>query len=96
MDDNPLLTVALLILFVAVIGMIVLFIAGDLHDQGRTDASESFTVTDPGSDKVCSLDREPDETPVVRYYNGTAWSTLTSSDYTLVGSTLTVKSSAMD
>lgn len=96
MDDNPLLTIALLILFVAVVGMVVLFIAGDLHDHGRTDASESFTVTDTDSDKVCLLEREPDETPVVQYYNGTAWSTLSSSDYTLSGSTLTVKSSAMD
>ena len=96
MDQDGLLTVILLIMFVAIVGMIVLYIAGDLHDMGTTDENEEFTVVDPSSSKVCALNFEPDTTPVVRYNNGTAWKTLAASDYTLSGNRLTVKSSAMD
>lgn len=90
------ITTILFITMVAIIGMVVLFIAGDLHDHGKTDEVESFSVSNPDVAKVCDLDYKPDDTPTVRYYNGIAWSTLGTGDYTLSGTTLTVKASAMD
>lgn len=94
--DQDLMPVIIFIMGVAIIGMLVLFIAGDLHDQGRTDESETFYVSDPSVDRSCALDHEPDNTPTVKYYNGTAWTTLGVGDYTLTGKTLVVSAAVMD
>jgi len=94
--NNVILFVGLLIMFIAIIGMVVLFIAGELHEHGRTSETETFTVNDPSSDRSCGLNYAPDDSLIVQYYNGTAWTTLTTADYTISGNTLTVKNSAMD
>ena len=97
MEKDGLIVAILAIMFIAIVGMVVLFIAGDLHEQGRTNEVETFTVNDPGSNKECTLDHTPDNTPVVRYHNGTAWKTLTvTTHYTVSDNTITVLASAMD
>jgi len=92
--DPKIVGVVVAIGFIILVGVIVL---DGMDIASSVNNDESFTVTDPGVDKVCGLSYDPVESSlVVRYYNGTAWSTLASSEYTLSGSTLTVKSSAMD
>ena len=89
-----------LIVALSVMGFIGITLVDVLDDTGEEvgTSTDTFEVEDPDSDRVCGLtyDPEGDDDFTVRYYNGTAWSTLAASDYTLVGSTLTVKSSAMD
>lgn len=99
MDDsnNHIIFVLLFIMFVAIVSMVVLYIAGDLHAFGSSSDTETFSVSDPSSNKVCTLDYAPDGSPVVQYYNGTSWKTLTeTTHYTISGKTVTVKASAMD
>jgi len=80
--------------FVVLVGIVLM---DSLSNASDVNNAESFTVADPSSDKVCSLAYQPEGTPVVRYYNGTAWSTLTlTTDFTVSGDTVTVKASAMD
>jgi len=97
MDNDALITTILFIGAVAIVGIVIMFIAGNLHAYGVTDETDSFTVTDPNSEKVCGLQYTPEGVPTVQYYNGTAWSTLTlTTDFTVSGDTVTVKASAMD
>lgn len=89
-----------LIVALSVIGYVGIVLLDTLDETGEDVATseDTFSVGDPDSDKVCSLSYDPEgeDDFTVRYYNGTGWKTLTSSDYTLSGSTLTVSSSAMD
>lgn len=99
MEDNMKPT-SMLVAVIVTIG-VMLFVGIVLMD-GLSNASdvsntESFTVADPGVDKVCSLDYTPSADFTVQYYNGTAWSTLAlTTDYTISGRVVTVKASAMD
>lgn len=98
-DSNPILTVVLLIGLMTVILIVVLFAAGTFVDSVSSRTTENFGVSDPTSDRVCTLSSTPDtdEAFTVRYYNGYTWTTLTeTTHYTLVGNTLTVFASAMD
>ena len=80
--------------FVAVVAAYML---SGLHDASHVDNVETFVVTDTSVDRVCVLDYNPvSSTMIVQYYNDTAWKTLSTSDYTQVGETVTVKASAMD
>lgn len=94
--ENDFLPAIFVIMGIAIIAMVVLFVAGDLHEQGRGSESEEFVVDDPSVDKACTLDFYPDNTPTVTYYNGTTTVTLGAGDYTLVNNVLTVKASAMN
>jgi len=91
-DSSTLVVTILGIFFFATIGILVLSV---ILSAGEEDNQESFPVEDPSVDKVCNLQDTPKGDVAVQYYNGTAWKTLTSSDYTLSGSILTVASAAM-
>ena len=79
---------------IVIVGISLVDSMGTASDVSNT---ETFEVNDPNTDKTCSLEYDAvDSSMVVQYYNGTTWTTLTAADYTLSGSTLTVKSSAMD
>ena len=73
-------------------------LVGDLADVGETSCVERFGVSDPTVDKTCNLDYTvvSVEGLVVRYFNGTGWSVLTSGEYSLSGDSVVVDSSAMD
>jgi len=92
-SPNMLVTKILEIFFFAIIGILILSV---ILSAGEEDNQESFSVEDPSVDKVCNLDDTPKGDVVVQYYNGTAWKTLVSSDYTLSGSVLTVAAAAMN
>jgi hypothetical protein len=92
-SPSALIAVVFGMIFFAVIGILLVFY---ISDSGTEDVVEDYIVTDPSLDKSCDLKNPPDEVHSVMYYNGTAWTTLTAADYTLSGSTLTVKASAMD
>ena len=73
-------------------------LVGDLADVGETSCVERFGVSNPTVDKTCNLEYSPvsSEGLVVRYYNGTSWSVLTSGEYSVSGSSIVVDSDAMD
>jgi len=85
-----------------VIGILIIAVVGALlidsfHEAGFFTEKETFTVDDPTSDASVTLDYTPaGDTFTVQYHNGTALKTLTSSDYTQSGKTVTVKASAMN
>ena len=92
-SPSMLVTTILGIFFFAIVGILVLSV---ILSAGEEDNQDSFPVEDPSIDKVCNLGDTPKGDVIVQYYNGTAWKTLASSDYTLSGSTLTVAAAAMN
>lgn len=96
MDEDGVIWIIVLIAGITALAMIMVIIAGEFHEVGSTDKTESFTVSNPSVQKTCTLEYNPMDDPTITYYNGTAWKTLTSSDYTITNNILTVKASAMD
>ena len=84
------------ILFLLVFVLVGLLIVNSLGDSGVMSSTESFGVSDPTVARVCNLVYTPYGSVTVEYYNGASWTTLSSSDYTVSGKTVTVKASAMD
>ena len=85
---------------IAIMTIVGLMIFGSLAgvDVSKEDV-ESFTVTDTSTDKTCHLSYRPIDTDdlQVRYYNGVTWTVLTeTTHYTVAGTVVTVKASAMD
>ena len=88
----------LVILFTAFIfagiGILLVF---NVFAAGTDTNIDLFLVTDPSVDRVCTLSDEPTNTNIdVEYYDGTGWSDVAASDYTLAGSTVTVDADVFD
>ena len=81
-----------MILFAA-IGILLVF---NIMAAGAEEEVVDFTVEDPSVNKDCSLSNTPSTINAVQYYNGVAWVTLTTAEYTTSGNIITVKASAMD
>lgn len=75
------------------IGTMVLF---SVLTAGEDSHLETFDVDNQFVDKDCVLSHSPKGDMVVRYYNSVTWVTLTTSDYTVSGNTVTVDADAMD
>ena len=93
MSGGKLLVIVFAAFLLGGIGIVTLF---SVFSAGTDDHIETFDVSNQFVDKVCGLSNTPKETPTVEYYNGASWTTLTGSDYTLSGNTLTVDADAMD
>ena len=76
------------------IGVLLVF---NVFAAGTNNYTDLFTVTDPSVDHVCHLSDDPSGNDVtVEYYDGTGWTNVAGSDYTISGSTVTVDSDAFD
>lgn len=93
MTGGKLLVIVFAAFLLGGIGVVTLF---SVMSAGTDEHVETFDVSNQFVDKTCGLSDTPKDTPTVEYYNGVSWTTLTSGDYTLVGSTLTVDADAMD
>ena len=96
MEDNGMFLTVLVIGSLALIVMVILFAGGTIVTQSGATESENFQVDDTTTDFDCNLDKTPSSSSSVQYYNGTAWTTLTTAQYTLTDRTVTVAASAMD
>lgn len=95
MDMN--LQIVGVVVAISIIAVVGISLVDSFSTASDVNNIETFGVTDPSADRTCGLEYEPvDSSVTVRYYNGTAWKTLTSADYTLTGSTLVVSNSAME
>ena len=97
MEDNSNLFLYVLIIgAIAIILIVIFFAAGTIVDQSGATERENFNVDDISTDFDCHLDKTPSSISSVTYYNGTAWTTLGTGDYTTNGNIVTVDADAMD
>ena len=93
-SGKALIVVGFTAFFFAAVGILLIF---NVFAAGTNDNVDYFTVADPSSDKTCNLNEEPNnDGVVVEYYDGSSWSTVSTSDYTHSGQTVVVDSDAFD
>lgn len=96
MEENSVFMTVLMIAGIGVIVMVCLFAAASIMSQSDTAEVETFTVPTISNDYDCNLRRTITGSPVVEFYDGESWQTLTeTTDYTYEGMVVTVYSSAM-
>lgn len=96
-SESDILMIVIVVFLIAVVSMVIVVIAGQFRTTvGDTDISQDFGVSNPGINRSCLLRNTPSSIASVRYYNGTAWTTLSTSNYTLTGRRVIVHHDAMD
>lgn len=84
-----------ILMMVAIVSIVVIIVVVNLDSSTYGSDVDDFRITDYSSDRFCGLsnDEVNSDSIVVSYYDGVSWSSVSTSNYHVVGDNVIVSSS---